>query len=55
MFPAAGRDRSELRAQLRSFGVHPYLVFYRIDEQVRNVNIVRILHGRMDFDTDDIE
>jgi plasmid stabilization system protein ParE len=52
-FPGAGRQRFELREHLRSHYVHPYHVFYNVDEQSRNVTVIRVLYGRMDITTDD--
>jgi toxin ParE1/3/4 len=45
-FPKMGRLREELAEDLRSFGVRPYLVFYR--ETARGIAGVRVLHGRRD-------
>jgi toxin ParE1/3/4 len=38
------RARDELRPGLRSALVHPYAIFYRVDNGF--VEIVRVLHGR---------
>jgi toxin ParE1/3/4 len=46
--PFAGRARDEIRPGLRSIPSHPYVIFYRIREDV--AEIVRILHGRRDLD-----
>jgi plasmid stabilization system protein ParE len=54
-FPRAGRERPELRAQLRSYIAHPYLVFHRVDDAARKVTIVRVLHGRLEIDVDEFE
>jgi plasmid stabilization system protein ParE len=54
-FPLAGRERDELRPNIRSHLAHPYLVFYRVDDVARIIAIVRVLHGRMDLDPDEIE
>ena len=35
--------------------VHPYLVFYTVDEGARVVIIVRVIHGSRDFGPDDFE
>jgi plasmid stabilization system protein ParE len=55
MFPHAGRERDELRPNIRSSIAHPYVVFYRVDDAARTITIVRVLHGRMDLDPDEIE
>ncbi len=54
-FPNAGRARPELRDGLRSFLVHPYLVFYGIDDDRKVVVIERVLHGAMDVGHEDFE
>lgn len=46
-FPASGRARPEFAANVRSYPVLPYVVFYRV--QARHVLIVRILHGKRDI------
>jgi toxin ParE1/3/4 len=45
--PFAGRARDEIRPGLRSISVRPYVVFYRIRDDI--AEIVRILHGRRDL------
>lgn len=54
-FPFAGRRRDDIRDELRSYVVHPYIAFYMVDEPARSVVIVRIIHGSMDFGPDDFE
>jgi plasmid stabilization system protein ParE len=54
-FPLVGRERAELRGDLRSFVVHPWIVFYVFNEPHRVVTVQRVLHGRMDFNADDFE
>ena len=51
--PFAGRDRSELRAELRSFPVGNYLVFYAPTPD--GVEVVRVMHGRQDIGADDMQ
>ena len=41
------RARDETRPGLRSALVHPYVIFYRLENGV--VQIVRVLHGRRNF------
>jgi plasmid stabilization system protein ParE len=48
IFPNAGRPRNELRQRLRSYVVHPYIVFYTVHE--KRVLVERILHGHIDID-----
>lgn len=54
-FPYAGRERTELRAGLRSWSVYPHVVFYDVDDAARIVAIERVLHGRMDIDEDEFD
>ena len=54
-FPLAGRQRDEIRVGLRSSIVHPYLVFYTVDEGARVVIVVRVIHGSRDFGPDDFD
>ena len=53
--PRIGRERAELRKDLRSWPVHPYLVFYVVDDRARAVVVERVIHGHMDVDSDDFE
>ena len=46
--PFAGRARDEVRAGLRSIAASPYVVFYRVNDDV--AEIVRVLDGRRDLD-----
>jgi toxin ParE1/3/4 len=41
------RARDELMPGLRSVLVHPYVIFYRVND--RTVQVVRVLHGRRNF------
>lgn len=47
-FPYAGRTRDDVRPQLRSVVVSPFVIFYRLAEST--VQIVRVLDGRRDLD-----
>lgn len=47
--PMAGRDRSDLRAGMRSFRVGNYLVFYAPAES--SVEIIRVVSGHRDLPT----
>jgi toxin ParE1/3/4 len=44
----AGRERPELKEDLRSFAVGNYLIFYRT--WAGNAAIVRVIHGERDLD-----
>ena len=46
--PLAGPARDEIRSGLQSITARPYVIFYRLREEV--VEIVRMLHGRRDLD-----
>ncbi|MDF5713115.1 MAG: type II toxin-antitoxin system RelE/ParE family toxin [Rhizonema sp. NSF051] len=47
-FPDIGKMREDLRDQLRSFPVKPYIVFYiKLDD---GIEVVRILHHSRDID-----
>jgi toxin ParE1/3/4 len=44
--PLASRSRDEIIPGLRSILVHPYVIFYRVQD---GVEIVRVLHQRRNF------
>jgi len=46
--PLMGRMREELRPEVRSFGVSPYVIFYR--PQANIIEIIRVLHNARDMD-----
>lgn len=46
--PGRGRARDEIRAGYRSFAVGSHIIFYL--RRVRHIEVVRILHQRMDVD-----
>lgn len=50
--PLAGRERHELRKDLRSFPVGSYVVFYV--PLPDGIEIIRVMHGRQDIDADDV-
>ena len=50
--PSAGRERFELRKNLRSFPVGSYVVFYV--PLTDGIEIIRVMHGRQDIDADDM-
>ena len=49
-YPEAGRVRVEVDAQLRTFPIDQYLIFYRVSPGV--LEIVRILHAARDITAD---
>lgn len=48
--PLAGKDCSEIRDGYRKFRTGSHVIFYRLTPDDA-IEIVRILHGRMDCDT----
>lgn len=50
--PQAGRERADLLAELRSFTVGNYTIFYFPKSD--GIEVVRVLHGRQDIDVDDL-
>ncbi len=50
--PMAGRARNNLGANVRSFPVGNYVIFYR--PVADGVEVVRVMHGRRDIDADDM-
>jgi toxin ParE1/3/4 len=50
--PQAGRERPDLRQNLRSFPIGNYVIFYT---PVSNgIEVVRVMNGRQDIDADDM-
>jgi len=47
--------RPEIGTGVRSYPVHPFIVFYAVDEVERIVTLVRVLRGHRDLDTVDLE
>ena len=50
--PLVGRERPDLRSDLRSFPVGNYVIFYRALSD--GVEVVRVMNGRQDIDADDV-
>ena len=50
--PLAGRERSELRRDLRSFPVGSYVVFYTPISD--GIEVARVMNSRQDIDADDM-
>jgi len=46
--PLLGRSRNALHPKLRSFVIHPYVLFYIPTEE--GIRIVRFLHGARDIE-----
>ncbi len=51
--PLAGRERRELRLGLRSFAVGNYVIFYVALPD--GIEVVRVMHGRQDINSDDLQ
>ena len=47
--PYSGKDRSDIRVVYRSSKVKSHIIFYTIKNQVAQLQIVRVLHERMDL------
>lgn len=50
--PLAGRERPELRTNLRSFPAGSYIIFYLPLSD--GVEVIRVMHGRQDIDADEM-
>lgn len=48
--PHKGRDCSDIRSGYRKMNVGSHVIFYR-QKQIDEIEIVRVLHQRMDFET----
>lgn len=48
--PRIGKSCDEIRPGYRKFSSGSHVVFYRVGDDAR-ITVVRILHGRMDVDT----
>jgi toxin ParE1/3/4 len=49
--PKMGRERPDLKPNIRSFVVMSWIIFYRVDDDF--VEIVRVLHSARDLDAID--
>lgn len=49
--PKMGRERTDLKPNIRSFGVMSWIIFYRLDDDF--VEVVRVLHSARDVDAID--
>lgn len=47
-WPEMGRERPELRPDIRSSAVGSHILFYRVQQET--LELVRIVHGRRDID-----
>lgn len=51
MHPESGKDYSKVRAGYFRSQVKSHFIFYRINSETEGVEIIRILHQRMDIET----
>ncbi len=47
--PLSGRERPDIRPNVRALVHGPYLIFYRFDPSADRVDVVRVLHGMRDL------
>jgi len=47
--PKMGRERPELKPNVRSFGVKSWVIFYRVADDF--IELARVLHAARDLDT----
>lgn len=47
--PFSGKDRSDLSKRYRCSKVKSHIIFYQIDERRNEIEIVRVLHEKMDI------
>lgn len=48
--PAIGKDFGHVREGYLGFKVGSHVVFYRLDRTANAIEIIRVLHGRMDLE-----
>ncbi len=48
--PGAGKEFGRMRKGYLGMKVGSHLVFYRMNEMGRTIEIIRVLHGRMDLE-----
>jgi plasmid stabilization system protein ParE len=51
-FPYAGREREDTSHGLRSYPAYPYVIFYRVFDDLKKAVIVTIVHGAMDINAE---
>jgi toxin ParE1/3/4 len=50
-FTTRGRPRPEFGADVRALPVRPFVIFYRIRDDDKDVEVLRIIDGRRDLGT----
>lgn len=48
--PSSGKDYSHVRRDYRCSKVKSHLIFYRSDNKNKEIEIIRVLHQRMDIE-----
>jgi toxin ParE1/3/4 len=48
--PVTGKDFSHIRKNYRASKVKSHIIFYRIVDKQKDIEIIRILHQRMDIE-----
>ena len=48
--PNSGKDYSHVRNGYRRSNVKSHFIFYKINEKENQIEIIRILHGKMDIE-----
>ena len=48
--PGSGRNRSDLRANYKCSPIKSHLIFYQTISRKKEIEIIRILHKRMDIE-----
>ncbi|WP_369331483.1 type II toxin-antitoxin system RelE/ParE family toxin [Danxiaibacter flavus] len=48
--PASGKDFSHIRKNYRCSQVKSHLIFYRIVDKQNDIEVIRVLHQRMDIE-----
>jgi len=50
-YPESGKKYAHVRKHYRCSKVKSHLIFYRVDEKQEQLEIVRVLHERMDIES----
>lgn len=48
--PKSGKDFNHIRKNYRSSKVKSHIIFYRLVDEQNNIEIIRVLHQRMDIE-----
>jgi len=47
-FPYLGHQRDGIHESIRAHTVSSHVIFYRVHEETHEIEVIRVLHGRMD-------